>query len=54
MVGKWHRTAGPKTPRPTDRGFDECYGMAGGFSSCFQEGPLYTRRSAARTKRWRN
>src|SRR5262249_38190372 len=35
MVGKWHLSAGPKTPRPTDRGFDEFYGMIGGFNSCF-------------------
>src|SRR5438874_11512489 len=33
MVGKWHLSAGPKTPRPTDRGFDEFYGMIGGFHS---------------------
>jgi arylsulfatase len=35
MVGKWHLSAGPKTPRPTDRGFDEFYGMIGGFNSFF-------------------
>jgi arylsulfatase len=51
MVGKWHLSAGPKTPRPTDRGFDEFYGMIGGFNSCFQEHPFYTRLPADRTKR---
>ena len=51
MVGKWHLSAGPKTPRPTDRGFDEFYGMVGGFNSCFQEDPFYTRLPAERTKR---
>jgi arylsulfatase A-like enzyme len=51
MVGKWHLSAGPKTPRPTVRGFDEFYGMIGGFNSCFQEDPFYTRLPADRTKR---
>jgi arylsulfatase A-like enzyme len=51
MVGKWHLSAGPKTPRPTDRGFDEFYGMVGGFNSCFQEDPFYTRLPADRKKR---
>lgn len=51
MVGKWHLSAGPKTPRPTDRGFDEFYGMIGGFNSFFQEDPFYTRLPADRTKR---
>ena len=51
MVGKWHLSAGPKTPRPTDRGFDEFYGMVGGFNSFFQEDPFYTRLPAGRAKR---
>lgn len=51
MVGKWHLSAGPKTPRPTERGFDEFYGMIGGFNSCFQEDPFYTRLPAGRPKR---
>ena len=51
MVGKWHLSAGPKTPRPTERGFDEFYGMVGGFNSCFQEDPFYTRLPAGRAKR---
>ncbi len=40
LVGKWHLTA---KPGPIDRGFDEFYGMIGGFNSCFQEHPFYTR-----------
>lgn len=51
MVGKWHLSSGPKTPRPTDRGFDEFYGMIGGFNSCFQEDPFYTRLPAGRKRR---
>lgn len=51
MVGKWHLSAGPKTPRPTDRGFDEFYGMIGGFNSFFQEDPFYTRWPQGRPKR---
>jgi arylsulfatase A-like enzyme len=51
LVGKWHLSAGPRTPRPTDRGFDEFYGMIGGFNSCFQEDPFYTRLPAGRLKR---
>jgi arylsulfatase len=50
MVGKWH-LGGPKRPSPTDRGFDEFYGMIGGFNSCFQEDPFYTRLPRNRTKR---
>ena len=50
MVGKWH-LGGPKRPGPTDRGFDEFYGMIGGFNSCFQENPFYTRLPAGRAKR---
>jgi arylsulfatase len=44
MVGRWHLSAGPKTPRPTDRGFGEFYGVVGGFNSRFQGYPFYTRR----------
>ena len=51
MVGKWHLSAGPQTPRPTDRGFAEFYGMIGGFNSCFQEDPFYTRLPADRPKK---
>ena len=41
MVGKWHLER-PQTRRPT-RGFDEFYGMLGGFNSYWQEHPYYTR-----------
>jgi arylsulfatase A-like enzyme len=51
MVGKWHLSAGPKTPGPVDRGFDEFYGMIGGFNSCFREDPFYTRQPKDRKKR---
>ncbi len=50
MVGKWH-LGGPKRPTPTDRGFDEFYGMIGGFNSFFQEDPFYTRLPSDRPKR---
>jgi arylsulfatase len=50
MVGKWH-LGGPKRPAPTNRGFDEFYGMIGGFNSCFHEDPFYTRLPAGRPKR---
>src|SRR5262245_47228840 len=50
MVGKWH-LGGPKRPTPIDRGFDEFYGMIGGFNSCFQEDPFYTRLPASHAKR---
>ena len=43
MVGKWHLSPGNRPPHPTDRGFDEFYGMIGGFNSCFQEHPYYSR-----------
>ena len=48
MVGKWHLNA--KNP-PTERGFDEFYGMLGGYNSCWQEDPFYTRWPQGRTKR---
>lgn len=51
MVGKWHLSGGQQTPKPTDRGFDEFYGMIGGFNSFFQEDPFYTRLPAGRRKR---
>jgi len=50
MVGKWH-LGGPKRPTPKDRGFDEFYGMIGGFNSCFREDPFFTRLPADRKKR---
>ncbi len=48
MVGKWHLTG---KPGPTERGFDEFYGMVEGFNSCFQENPFYTRRPNDRPRR---
>jgi len=51
MVGKWHLHQ-PKTGlKPTDRGFDEFYGMLGGYNSCWHENPYYTRWPEGRTKR---
>lgn len=51
MVGKWHLSVQGKPPHPTDRGFEEFYGMIGGFNSCFDEKPFYSRLPASRTKR---
>jgi arylsulfatase len=48
MVGKWHLSHESK---PTDRGFDEFYGMLGGYNSCWQEDPFYTRHPAGHEKR---
>ena len=48
MVGKWHLSP---NPGPIRRGFEEFYGMIGGFNSCWQENPFYTRLPADRTKR---
>ncbi len=48
MVGKWHLNG--KNP-PTERGFDEFYGMLGGFNSCWQENAFYTRWPEGRQKR---
>ena len=48
MVGKWHLNE--KNP-PTERGFDEFYGMLGGYNSFWQEQPFYTRWPQDRTKR---
>lgn len=40
MVGKWHLS---RESSPTRRGFDEFYGMLGGFNTCWEESPHYTR-----------
>ena len=48
MVGKWHLTA---NPGPIRRGFDEFYGMIGGFNSFWQENPFYTRLPVGRPRR---
>ncbi|MEO6035068.1 MAG: sulfatase-like hydrolase/transferase, partial [Verrucomicrobiota bacterium] len=48
MVGKWHLGRGVT---PVMRGFDEFYGMLGGFNSFWQENPYYTRWPKDRVKR---
>ena len=50
MVGKWH-LHNKHDVKPTDRGFDEFYGMLGGFNSCWEEKPYYTRWPKDRTPR---
>jgi arylsulfatase A-like enzyme len=47
MVGKWH--LGRATP--VDRGFDDFYGMLGGFNSCWQEQPYFSRLPQGRPRR---
>jgi arylsulfatase A-like enzyme len=48
MVGKWHLG---NVVNPVVRGFDEFYGMLGGFNSCWQEDPYYTRLPKDHSKR---
>jgi arylsulfatase len=48
MVGKWHLT---ERSTPVDRGFQEFYGMLGGFNTYWKEDPWYTRLPAGRPKR---
>jgi arylsulfatase len=48
MVGKWHLT---DKSGPIRRGFEEFYGMLGGFNSFWQENPFYSRLPAGRPKR---
>ena len=50
MVGKWH-LHNQQEVKPTDRGFDEFYGMLGGYNSCWEEKPFYTRWPADRAPR---
>lgn len=50
MVGKWH-LHNQQDIKPTDRGFDEFYGMLGGFNTFWEETPYYTRLPADRSKR---
>jgi len=40
MVGKWHLG---RNPNPVERGFDEFYGMLGGFNTFWEERPHYSR-----------
>ncbi len=48
MVGKWHLS---NQSTPTQRGFDEFYGMIGGFNTFWKENPHYTRLPEGRSKR---
>lgn len=48
MVGKWHLGS---NPGPIKRGFDDFYGMIGGFNSFWQEDPFYTRLPPGRPRR---
>lgn len=48
MVGKWHLNA---NPNPIQRGFDEFYGMLGGFNTFWEENPHYTRLPADHPRR---
>jgi arylsulfatase A-like enzyme len=50
MVGKWH-LHNQQDVKPTDRGFDEFYGMLGGYNTCWEEKPYYTRWPLDRTPR---
>jgi len=48
MAGKWHLT---RRSTPVMRGFDEFYGMLGGFNSYWEEDPHFTRLPEGRPKR---
>ncbi len=48
MVGKWHLGS---NPGPIRRGFEDFYGMIGGFNSFWQEDPFYTRLPPGRPRR---
>jgi arylsulfatase len=48
MVGKWHLGT---NPGPIRSGFEEFYGMIGGFNSFWQEDPFYERLPPGRPKR---
>ncbi len=48
MVGKWHLS---RESTPTRRGFDEFYGMLGGYNTCWKEDPYFTRLPEDRSKR---
>src|SRR5512146_3350833 len=48
MVGKWHLS---RESSPTRRGFDEFYGMIGGYNTCWKEDPFYSRLPEGRPKR---
>jgi arylsulfatase A-like enzyme len=48
MVGKWHLS---EQSTPVKRGFEEFYGMLGGFNTYWREDPFYTRLPADHPKR---
>lgn len=48
MVGKWHLS---EQQTPIMRGFEEFYGMLGGFNTYWKENPYYTRLPADHPKR---
>ncbi len=48
MVGKWHLS---EQNTPVMRGFEEFYGMLGGFNTYWKEDPFYTRLPADHPKR---
>ena len=48
MVGKWHLSS---KSTPVMRGFDEFYGMLGGFNTYWEGDPYQTRLPADHTKR---
>jgi arylsulfatase A-like enzyme len=50
MVGKWH-LHNKADIKPTDRGFDEFYGMLGGYNSCWVEDGSFRRLPADRPRR---
>lgn len=51
MAGKWHLARGPKpTPTPIDRGFDDYFGLLGGFHG-FWDAKAYVRLPANRKPR---
>lgn len=50
MVGKWH-LHNKADVKPTDRGFDEFYGMLGGYNSCWVEDGSFSRLPAGRPRR---
>ncbi len=47
MVGKWHLS---EQSTPIHRGFEEFYGMLGGFNTYWKENPFYTRLPADHPK----
>jgi len=51
LCGKWHLASGPgQTPKPTERGFDDYFGLVGGFHG-FWDAKAYVRLPAGRPTR---